>query len=77
MHDCVKIVLFICGIVAICYFIKIMGSPKDITHCFAFDKVQKPQNLPRVQRVRNGFLYGTYLLLSLLIAIQFYFLFII
>jgi hypothetical protein len=54
-----------------------MGNPKDITHCFAFDKMQKSQKTPRGQRIRNGFVCGTYLLLGVLIAIQFYFLFII
>ncbi|MDR0392804.1 MAG: hypothetical protein LBH52_01050 [Puniceicoccales bacterium] len=54
-----------------------MGNPKDITHCFAFDKVQKSQKAPRVQRVRSGFVYGTYFLLGILIVLQFYFLFII
>ncbi|MDR0647489.1 MAG: hypothetical protein LBF43_03590 [Puniceicoccales bacterium] len=58
-------------------FIKIMGNPKDITHCFAFDKVQKSQKPPRVQRVRNGFVYGTYFLLGILIALQFCFLFLV
>ena len=42
-----------------------MGAPKDITHCFAFDKMAKSR-----QRKRNLFLKATYFLLGLLFASQ-------
>lgn len=42
-----------------------MPAPKDITHCFAFDKVTKHRN-----RKHNIFLKITYILLTISFAAQ-------
>jgi|GEM_PF-4061480 len=42
-----------------------MPAPKDITHCFAFDKVAKHH-----KRKHNTFLKITYILLAILFAAQ-------
>ena len=53
-----------------------MVRPKDITHCFAFDRAQKRQKRTpeqESQRVRNPFIYGTYIALGILVFVQFFF----
>ncbi len=49
-----------------------MGSPRDITQCLT---VPKPKHSKHV-RVRNGFLYATYVVFVALLLSQFYFCFI-
>ncbi len=48
-----------------------MSSPKDITHCFAFDKVSKNR-----QRKRDLFFKITYFILAVLFGAQIVFFFI-
>ena len=50
-------------------FESVMGNPRDITHCFSFEKQQKFQK--NQQRVRNGFFRVTYHLLGFLVLVQF------